>query len=247
LCKTIHLRFGTVIPAPTLESEFPKEAGMELTGDLLIEAPREKVWHALNDPQILVHCIPGCEDIQQLSPTETHTRVLLKMGPVRARFVGKILMSEVQPNQGCTLNFEGSGGAAGFARGSSVVALTSEGTATRLSYSATASIGGKLGQIGGRMIDASAKQMADQFFSALQKQLGAADVPAPTSVSAALPLPSPAAAPAPAPAPSVSRIMPPAVVAAPSGVLTEGVRVLWFCLGAAATGFGVLVASSLFR
>ncbi len=215
---------------------------MELTGDLLIEAPREKVWHALNDPQILVQCIPGCEDIQQLSPTETHTRVLLKMGPVRARFVGKILMSEVQPNQGCTLNFEGSGGAAGFARGSSVVALTSEGTATRLSYSATASIGGKLGQIGGRMIDASAKQMADQFFSALQKQLGAADIPA-TPAQASAPLPSPAAAPAP----SVSRIMPPAVVAAPSGVLTEGVRVLWFCLGAAATGFGVLVASSLFR
>ena len=217
---------------------------MELTGDLLIEAPREKVWQALNDPQILMHCIPGCEDIQQMSPTETHTRVLLKMGPVRARFVGKILMSEVQPNQGCTLNFEGSGGAAGFARGSSVVALTTEGAATRLSYSATASIGGKLGQIGGRMIDASAKQMADQFFSALQKQLGAANAPVPAS--APLPLSSPTAATAP-PSPSVSRIMPAVAVAAPAGMLTEGVRVLWFCLGAAATGFGVLVASSLFR
>jgi carbon monoxide dehydrogenase subunit G len=214
---------------------------MELTGAMLIAAPREKVWDALNDPNVLVHCIPGCEEVQQISPTETHTRVLLKMGPVRARFVGKILMSEIRPAEGCTLNFQGSGGAAGFARGTSVVTLASEGDGTRLQYSATASVGGKLGQIGGRMIDASAKQMAEQFFSALQAQL--TDVPA-LEVAQAPELESPVApAPLRPPVSAVRHAAP-----APSPLLIgEGVRALWFCLGVLSTGFGVWLASMLTR
>ena len=214
---------------------------MELTGAMLIAAPREKVWDALNDPNVLVHCIPGCEEVQQISPTETHTRVLLKMGPVRARFVGKILMSEIRPAEGCTLNFQGSGGAAGFARGTSVVTLASEGDGTRLQYSATASVGGKLGQIGGRMIDASAKQMAEQFFSALQAQL--TDVPA-LEAAQAPELESPVApAPLRPPVSAVRRAAP-----APSPLLIgEGVRALWFCLGVLSTGFGVWLASMLTR
>ena len=87
---------------------------MELNGDIFIDAARERVWQALNDPQVLLASIPGGEEVRQLSPTETHVRVLIKMGPVRARFVGKILMSEVRANEGCVMNFEGSGGAAGF-------------------------------------------------------------------------------------------------------------------------------------
>jgi carbon monoxide dehydrogenase subunit G len=214
---------------------------MELTGAMLIAAPREKVWDALNDPNVLVHCIPGCEEVQQISPTETHTRVLLKMGPVRARFVGKILMSEIRPAEGCTLNFQGSGGAAGFARGTSVVTLASEGDGTRLQYSANASVGGKLGQIGGRMIDASAKQMAEQFFSALQAQL--AGVPA--IEAAQVPAPESRAAPAPL-RPPVSAVR--HAAAAPSPLLVgEGVRALWFCLGVLSTGFGVWLASMLTR
>ena len=214
---------------------------MELTGAMLIAAPREKVWDALNDPNVLVHCIPGCEEVQQISPTETHTRVLLKMGPVRARFVGKILMSEIRPAEGCTLNFQGSGGAAGFARGTSVVTLASEGEGTRLQYSATASVGGKLGQIGGRMIDASAKQMAEQFFSALQAQL--AGVPAIEEPQAPA-LESPVApAPLRPPVSAVRHAAP-----APSPLLIgEGVRALWFCLGVLSTGFGVWLASMLTR
>lgn len=214
---------------------------MELTGAMLIAAPREKVWDALNDPNVLVHCIPGCEEVQQISPTETHTRVLLKMGPVRARFVGKILMSEIRPAEGCTLNFQGSGGAAGFARGTSVVTLASEGDGTRLQYSATASVGGKLGQIGGRMIDASAKQMAEQFFSALQAQL--TDVPA-LEAAQAPELESPVApAPLRPPVSAVRQAAP-----APSPLLIgEGVRALWFCLGVLSTGFGVWLASMLTR
>lgn len=228
---------------------------MELTGAMLMAAPREKVWQALNDPNVLVHCIPGCEEVQQLSPTETHTRVLLKMGPVRARFVGKILMSDIRPAEGCTLDFQGSGGAAGFARGTSVVTLASEGDGTRLQYSATASVGGKLGQIGGRMIDASAKQMAEQFFSALQAQL--AGVPAAETVQAAPAVEAPAQEQAPPvaapqtvqpaiPQPvSATRVTTPAPPSTP--LIAEGVRALWFCLGALSTGFGVWLASQLAR
>ena len=222
---------------------------MELTGAMLIAAPREKVWDALNDPNVLVHCIPGCEEVQQISPTETHTRVLLKMGPVRARFVGKILMSDIRPAEGCTLNFQGSGGAAGFARGTSVVTLASEGEGTRLQYSASASVGGKLGQIGGRMIDASAKQMAEQFFSALQAQLAGApamvaETPAPLPEAAPATtrdIPG-AAAPVRQPVTAVRQPLP----ASPQ-LIGEGVRALWFCLGVLSTGFGVWLASQLVR
>ena len=228
---------------------------MELTGAMLMAAPREKVWQALNDPNVLVHCIPGCEEVQQLSPTETHTRVLLKMGPVRARFVGKIVMSDIRPAEGCTLAFQGSGGAAGFARGTSVVTLASEGDGTRLQYSATASVGGKLGQIGGRMIDASARQMAEQFFAALQAQLAGAPVAeaqqAPPAVEAAAhtsPQPQLPHQTQPQPQPQhqpVSAVR--AAVAASPPVMAEGVRALWFCLGALSTGFGVWLASQLMR
>lgn len=223
---------------------------MELTGAMLIAAPREKVWDALNDPNVLVHCIPGCEEVQQISPTETHTRVLLKMGPVRARFVGKILMSDIRPAEGCTLNFQGSGGAAGFARGTSVVTLASEGEGTRLQYSASASVGGKLGQIGGRMIDASAKQMAEQFFSALQAQLAgapamAAEAPAPLPEAAPAATPDIAATAAPVRQP-VTAVRPLPPPASPQ-LIGEGVRALWFCLGVLSTGFGVWLASQLVR
>ena len=222
---------------------------MELTGAMLMAAPRERVWQALNDPDVLVHCIPGCEEVQQLSPTETHTRVLLKMGPVRARFVGKIIMSDIRPAEGCTLDFQGSGGAAGFARGTSVVTLASEGENTRLQYSANASVGGKLGQIGGRMIDASARQMAEQFFSALQAQLAgapAAVVEAAAEAEAKAEAP-PVAAPQALPPQHqpVSAVRPLAPASTP--LAGEGVRALWFCLGALSTGFGVWLASLLMR
>lgn len=238
---------------------------MELTGAMLMAAPREKVWQALNDPNVLVHCIPGCEEVQQISATETHTRVLLKMGPVRARFVGKIFMSDIRPAEGCTLDFQGSGGAAGFARGKSVVTLESEGSegeSTRLQYSANASVGGKLGQIGGRMIDASAKQMAEQFFSALQAQLAGAptigagfpadtpvtappvpEQPAPQPASQAAPLPPSPPSPPPYQPVSATRTVAPAS----SPLMAEGVRALWFCLGALSTGFGVWLAVQLTR
>ena len=207
---------------------------MELTGDILIAAPRDKVWAAINNPDVLVRCIPGCENIEVVSPTEKHVRVLVRVGPVRARFVGKIRMEQIRPDQGCVLHFEGSGGAAGMASGQSSVELADEGGGTRLRYTAQAAVGGKLGQIGGRMMDAAAKQMADQFFTALNQQMGA--VPASEAGTAVAPSSSAAA--------TTTTVHAPVAAAAPS-LTGEWVRVLWFVLGVASTGFGVWIAAQL--
>lgn len=212
---------------------------MELNGDILIAAARDRVWRALNDPDVLVRSIPGCEEVRQISSTETHVRVAIKLGPVRARFVGKILMSEVRVDEGCALDFEGSGGAAGFAKGRSTVSLATEGAGTRLRYTAQASVGGKLGQIGGRMIDATAKQTADQFFLAFGQQLGTAN--GATANEAAI-LAISASMSSTAPLSTATRTAP---AASPLTSAGEGVRVLWFALGAVATAFGFWVASVL--
>ncbi len=144
---------------------------MELQGRVTLPVPVQQVWQALNDPEILRQCIPGCEEIQQISAEEMHARVLLRMGPVRARFAGKVKMTDIKPLQGYTLNFDGSGGSAGFAKGSSVITLSTSGNDTQLDYTAQAAVAGKLGQIGGRLIDASSKQLADKFFANLKAVL----------------------------------------------------------------------------
>lgn len=212
---------------------------MELTGDILIGAPRQKVWEGLNDPEILMRCIPGCEGMEATSPTERTARVAVKVGPVRARFVGHIRMEDIRPGEGCLLRFEGSGGAAGMAKGQSNVELTDEAGGTRLRYTAQASIGGKLGQVGGRMIDAASKQMAAQFFTAFNQQMVGVPSSQPDAVlaSAQASLPATAKAAA-APAIAIQHQPPPQ----PMG---ESVRVLWFVLGVLSTAFGVWIASAL--
>lgn len=215
---------------------------MELTGDILIDAPREKVWAGLNDPEILTRCIPGCEGMEATSPTERTARVAVKVGPVRARFVGHVRMEDIRPNEGCVLRFQGSGGAAGMAKGHSNVELTDEAGGTRLRYTAQAAIGGKLGQVGGRMIDAASKQMADQFFTAFNEQMvGVPEVEvepvhAAEIVTATAPGASAAASPA---------FVPRSIQAPQPAASSEGVRVLWFVLGALSTAFGVWIASML--
>lgn len=214
---------------------------MELTGDIVIGAPRDRVWAALDDPDVLVRCIPGCESMEVLSPTDRSARLRVKVGPVRANFSGQVRMSEVRPGQGCVLSFDGSGGAAGMAKGVSQIELSDEGEATRLRYTVQASVGGKLGQVGGRMIDAAAKQMADQFFAALGAHLAppAAAMPeAAEGVEAA----------GPADRADVPAAPPPAFASAPRAeraATGEGVRVLWFVLGALSTAFGFWIASLL--
>jgi hypothetical protein len=149
-------------------------------------------------------------------------------------------MEDIRPDEGCVLRFQGSGGAAGMAKGHSNVELTDEAGGTRLRYTAQASIGGKLGQVGGRMIDAASKQMADQFFAAFNEQMVGVPVeeaePARPAETAAAPGASAAASPA---------FVPRSIRAPQPAATGEGVRVLWFALGALSTGFGVWIASLL--
>ena len=218
---------------------------MELAGEVAIKAPRERVWSALNDVRMLQACIPGCEEVIEESDTVRKARVMIKVGPVRARFTGKVTLSEVMPNEGCIMSFEGSGGAAGMASGQSQIALLESPDGTRLTYTVKASVGGKLGQIGGRMIDASAKQLADQFFGALRFQLepqvepvaeGPGGRACESDGVAAATVSKPAVALAgPSHAPAVFK---------PS--FGESSRVLWFVLGCTSTLLGVWLGARLF-
>jgi carbon monoxide dehydrogenase subunit G len=210
---------------------------MELSGQQIVAAPRHAVWNALNDPHTLMQCIPGCEDIEKVSDEETRVRVALKLGPVRARFVGKLVMSDVTPAARCTLAFEGVGGPAGFAKGSSRVELLDQGENTRLTYSVEASVGGKLGQIGGRLIDSSAKKMADDFFASLNRQLNGEAAAANTAASDVV-IPSQKAAqstPAREHEEHVVRTPPEARGVWSGGLQAEFYRVGWFALGVGVT------------
>jgi carbon monoxide dehydrogenase subunit G len=148
---------------------------MEMTGHYQIPAPREKVWAALNDPVVLKACIPGCEDLEKLSDTEMTATVKAKVGPVSATFKGNVTLSNLDPPNGCTITGEGKGGPAGFAKGGADVTLAADDGATLLTYTAKAQVGGKLAQVGARLIDATAKQMADQFFAAFAEKVGTED------------------------------------------------------------------------
>jgi uncharacterized protein len=151
---------------------------MELNGSKVIAQTKEIVWAALNNEAILQQCITGCESMQRIDGNSLSARLAIKLGPVRAKFNGQVTMSNIQPLQGYTLTFEGSGGAAGFAKGASNVELNTVDNGTQVSYTVNASVGGKLGQIGGRMIDAAAKAMADDFFAAFAKILEKDEGPA---------------------------------------------------------------------
>lgn len=138
---------------------------MEMTGEYRIPAPQQAVWDALNDPDILRQSIPGAESVEKVSDNEFAAVAKAKVGPVSARFKGKVTLSDINPPHGYTISGEGNGGAAGFAKGSAIVKLVSEGDGTRLSYQVNATVGGKLAQIGQRFIDSTAAKMADEFFS----------------------------------------------------------------------------------
>ena len=144
---------------------------MEMTGEQLIPVSQEKVWRGLNDPEMLKACIAGCESIEKVSDSEYKVVIVAAVGPVRAKFNGKLLLSDLNPPNSYSLSFEGSGGAAGFGKGGAQVSLKTEGAGTRLSYSAKASVGGKLAQVGSRLIDGVAKKMADDFFAAFNEKL----------------------------------------------------------------------------
>lgn len=149
---------------------------MEMSSSQTIPAPQQRTWEALNDPETLKICIPGCDSIEKVSDTEYHLSMAAKVGPVSARFKGKMTLSDVNAPNAYKVVFEGQGGAAGFAKGSADVRLVPESAeATRLEYTVHAQVGGKLAQIGSRLIDGAAKKMADQFFTAFAVHLSQHD------------------------------------------------------------------------
>ncbi len=155
---------------------------MDMTGKYRIPAPREKVWEALNDPEILAKCIPGCQELNKDSDTELSARVKSKVGPVSATFTGKVTLSDIDPPNGYKISGEGTGGVAGFAKGGADVKLAADGDETVLTYTATAQVGGKLAQIGSRLIDSTAKKMANEFFGKFAEEVGGSGAEADATV-----------------------------------------------------------------
>ncbi len=146
---------------------------MELKGERIIPASVDATWAALNDPEVLKGCIAGCESMERTGDDAYQAVVAVKVGPVSARFKGNLKMTNVNPPSGYTINFDGQGGVAGFGKGSADVALAPEGAGTKLSYSAQAQVGGKMAQIGSRLIDAAAAKITDDFFAAFEARLAA--------------------------------------------------------------------------
>jgi carbon monoxide dehydrogenase subunit G len=146
---------------------------MEIKGEYRIAAPRDKVFAALNDQEVLKACIPGCESLEMLSPTEMTAKVRLRIGPVSAAFGGKVTLSDIDPPNGYKISGEGQGGVAGFAKGGAVVRLTDDGGVTVLAYDVDAQVGGKIAQVGARLITGTAKKLADQFFGKFAEMVGA--------------------------------------------------------------------------
>ncbi len=174
---------------------------MDLTGEYHIPAPRERVWDALNDPAVLESCIPGIETLEKTSDTAFEATVSAKVGPVKAKFAGAVTLSNLDPPNGYTISGEGKGGAAGFAKGGADVALSdTDDGGTLLAYKAQVQVGGKLAQIGSRLVAGTAKKMADDFFGRFAETVGGETEPS-----------APETAPAPAPT-------------APAAGATRGVR-----------------------
>ena len=144
---------------------------MDMSGERRIQAPRQKVWDALNDPETLKASIPGCESMERLGENELQATVAMKIGPISARFSGKVSMSEIDAPNGYMISGEGQGGVAGFAKGGAAVRLADIAGGTLLTYVVKAQVGGKIAQLGARLIDASAKQMAEAFFDRFSARL----------------------------------------------------------------------------
>ena len=156
---------------------------MDMTGERRIPAPRQKVWDALNDPEVLKAAIPGCKSLEKTSDTDMKATAAIRIGPIAAQFTGKVQLLDLDPPTSYRIAGEGQGGVAGFANGGATVHLSDDGAFTLLQYEVKAQVGGKIAQLGARLIDATAKQMADQFFDRFSAEVSgpaeiAADGPA---------------------------------------------------------------------
>ena len=221
---------------------------MDMKGERRIAAPRQVVWDALNDPEILKTSIPGCTSLDKLSDSQMKATASIKLGPISAKFAGAVQLSDLDAPNGYTISGEGQGGVAGFAKGGAKVALIDDGAGTLLSYEVNAQVGGKLAQLGARLIDATAKQMADAFFDRFSAHV-AAMVPAQPEPVA--PTPTPVAHRTPhAPAALLPPVQdaPPVPIAPPSSIdwfalIPREVfgLPLAFWLGSGAFGFVILL------
>ena len=189
---------------------------MQITGTNIIAAPGHRVWSALNDPEVLRRCLPGCESVERTSPEDFKIVMTASVGPLKARFNGKLRMTDARPPTDCVLQFEGQGGAMGFGKGSSTVSLREVPEGTELTYTAEAQVGGKLAQVGSRLIDGVARKMSDDFFKAFRNQV------APPEVPAAAPAAAPAAQVTAAPALRAPETVPAGSVATPSNAAVRG-------------------------
>ncbi len=166
---------------------------MDMTGERRIEAPRQTVWQALNDPVVLKASIPGCESLEKLSDTDMKATAAVKIGPIAARFSGAVHLTDLDPPNSYSIGGEGQGGVAGFAKGGAHVRLEDAGAATLLRYEVHAQVGGKIAQLGARLIDATAKQMADAFFDRFSLAVAPPPMPTPPPAAEARAAPPPAA------------------------------------------------------
>ncbi|RVU14128.1 CoxG family protein [Methylobacterium oryzihabitans] len=148
---------------------------MTMTGEVVLPADQETVWAALNDPEVLKRCIPGCESLERTADNELQAAAKIAVGPVKATFKGKVTLSDIDPPNGYRISGEGQGGVAGFAKGGATVRLEpAEDGQTRMTYDVEASVGGKIAQLGGRLINGVAKKYADGFFDTFAKEVAAA-------------------------------------------------------------------------
>lgn len=144
---------------------------LTMNGEIDLAAPPQVVWEKLNDPEVLKACIPGCQSLERTSENELEAVAKVKIGPVSATFKGKVTLSDIDPPNGYTISGEGQGGIAGFAKGGARVRLAPNGTGTRMSYDVEAQVGGKIAQLGARLIDGVSKRLADQFFAAFADEV----------------------------------------------------------------------------
>jgi carbon monoxide dehydrogenase subunit G len=146
---------------------------MEMKGEQLVPATQQATWEALNDPQMLKACVPGCESITPAGDNAYEVLMVARVGPVSAKFKGKLTLSDIKPPQSYSISFEGQGGAAGFAKGGAHVSLVPDNDQTKLMYDVKANVGGKLAQIGSRLVDAAARKVADDFFKNFNGRMSA--------------------------------------------------------------------------